>query len=66
MKFMNVKKLTAAVVVSTMLVAGSANAAIDVSGATSSITEGLAAVGVIGAAFIVLTVLKRVWSKIGG
>ncbi|MGF1748214.1 major capsid protein [Vibrio cionasavignyae] len=62
----NKKVFGSVAMLASAFVAPSAFAAIDVTGATASITDGVTAVGVIGGAMIVITVLKRVWSKIGG
>lgn len=67
---MSIKKnVTRAAVILASLAAAPAFAVdptIDVSGATAVVSQGLTAVGVIGAAFIAVTVLQRVWRRIGG
>lgn len=47
--------------------AGAARAeGIDVTASVTSIGNGLVAVAALGAAFLAVTVLKKLWSKLGG
>jgi hypothetical protein len=55
------------VTVAMLAAAGAARAdAIDVSASVTSIGSGLVAVAALGAAFLAVTVLKKLWSKLGG
>lgn len=50
-----------------LVAAGAARAdGIDVSASVTSIGTGLVAVAALGAAFLAVTVLKKLWSKLGG
>ncbi len=65
MKTMNVKSVVAAV--SLALVSGAASAAApDVSGAVTSIGEFGTVIGTLGGAYLLLTIAKKAWGKIGG
>ncbi|BDU37175.1 hypothetical protein [Vibrio nigripulchritudo] len=68
MKIRNIVKKFAPKVILTAGMAGSfaANASVDVGDAVTVIATGLAAIGAMGAAYLGLTVLKKVWGKIGG
>lgn len=43
---------------------GSAHAALDVTGATDAINEGVTAAGLIGVAWLAFKIIKRVWAKL--
>lgn len=60
------KKLLVTAVAMGSFVATSASAAIDTTDAVAAVETGIVALGAIGAAFLGLTILKRVWSKVGG
>lgn len=54
--------------VALLVAAGASHAAgdVDVSAAVSTIGTGAAAIAALGAAYLALTVLKKLWRKLGG
>jgi hypothetical protein len=62
--FKNFKNVGLGLAVGLMTAAGSASAAIDVTAAVSSITEGVAAVGAIGGAILAVWGVRKVYSLI--
>lgn len=62
--FKNFKNVGLGLGLGSLLVAGSASAAIDVTAAVSSITEGVAAVGAIGGAILAVWGVRKVYSLI--
>ncbi|WP_165311356.1 major capsid protein [Vibrio ziniensis] len=65
MKTLNVTSVVSAV--SLALVSGAASAAApDVTGAVASIGEFGVVIGTLGGAYLLLTIAKKAWGKIGG
>jgi hypothetical protein len=53
-------------VIASGAVAGVANAAVDTTAAEASIAEFAVTVGVLGGAFLLVTIAKKAWGKLGG
>ncbi|NIY93284.1 major capsid protein [Vibrio diazotrophicus] len=65
MKTMNVKRVVSAAAL--VLVSGAASAAApDVTSAVASIGEFGVVIGTLGGAYLLLTIAKKAWGKIGG
>lgn len=66
MKYLNTVKKYAAVAVVSLAASAPSYAAVDTTEAVAAIATFVGAVAALGAAFLLVTIAKKGWSKIGG